>query len=257
MTNVERVPTAGGRHSGFVIDSSFVIRLPHRSRAKVGHSSSSARSAFTLIELIVVVTVITILAGLVLSTAGYARKKGARARAETEIAAMSAACESYKADNGIYPQDPTANTATNRLNAKTDGNPMLNPAPPNPSGATYPLASLILYRALSGDRNLDRVVTDVDRNFKIDGTTLTPPLNQLPQSYFTFKPNMLSPVDQSQNVEYLRDPFGNSYGYSTIQAATGDSTKGYNPTFDLWSTAALTTNPGTPDTITPQWIKNW
>src|SRR5436189_3277 len=58
--------------------------------------------AFTLIELIVVITVIIILTGLVLSTVGYAQKKGARARAETEIAAMSAACESYKADNGIY-----------------------------------------------------------------------------------------------------------------------------------------------------------
>jgi type II secretory pathway pseudopilin PulG len=214
-------------------------------------------NAFTLIELILVVGIIMVLAGLVLTTVGYARKKGARARAETEIAAMSAACENYKADNGIYPQDPTANTATDRLNAKTDGNPMLNPTPPNPSGATYPLASLVLYRALSGDRNLDRVVTDVDRNFKIDGTTLIPPLNQLPQSYFTFKANMLMPVDQSQNVESLRDPFGNSYGYST--ANQYNSSTGYNPTFDLWSTSSLTTNPPTSgnDSITPQWIKNW
>src|SRR5712675_2860811 len=72
-------------------------------------------AAFTLIELIVVVGVITILAGLVLSTAGYARKKGARARAETEIAAMSAACENYKADNGVYP----TNTDTNGLDPTT------------------------------------------------------------------------------------------------------------------------------------------
>ena len=48
-------------------------------------------NAFTLIELILVVGIIIVLAGLVLSTVGYARKKGARARAETEIAAMSAA----------------------------------------------------------------------------------------------------------------------------------------------------------------------
>src|SRR6266540_5488503 len=59
-------------------------------------------AAFTLIELIVVVTVIVILVGLILSTVGYVQKKGARARAETEIAAMSAACENYKADNGVY-----------------------------------------------------------------------------------------------------------------------------------------------------------
>ena len=38
--------------------------------------------------------------------AGYAQKKGARSRAEAEIAAMSAALESYKADNGVYPTNP-------------------------------------------------------------------------------------------------------------------------------------------------------
>jgi type II secretory pathway pseudopilin PulG len=62
-------------------------------------------NAFTLIELILVVGIIMVLAGLVLTTVGYARKKGARARAETEIAAMSAACENYKADNAVYPRD--------------------------------------------------------------------------------------------------------------------------------------------------------
>src|SRR5215471_19420660 len=77
-------------------------------------------NAFTLIELIVVVGIIIVLAGLVLSTAGYARKKSARARAETEIAAISAACENYKADNAVYPRDCST---TNQLNSTSDGNP--------------------------------------------------------------------------------------------------------------------------------------
>src|SRR6267378_2410287 len=148
-------------------------------------------NAFTLIELVVVSGLILVLTGLVLSTDGYARKKGARARAETEIAAMSAACESYKA----------------------------------------------LFGATNGSR--------------------TP--NTGAKSYMVFKPNMLFPADQTQNVQYIQDPFGNSYGYSTVQVATQNTTKGYNPTFDLWSTSGLTANPpssGT-DTITPQWIKNW
>ncbi len=72
-------------------------------------------SAFTLIELLVVIAIIAILAGLILSTAGYVQKKGATSRAEAEIAALSAALESYKADNGEYPQVPNAGTNTNHL----------------------------------------------------------------------------------------------------------------------------------------------
>src|SRR5258707_8491634 len=74
-------------------------RLTNCSRDRCGRRYN----AFTLIELIVVVGIIIVLTGLVLSTAGYARKKGARVRAETEIAAMSAALENYKADNAVYP----------------------------------------------------------------------------------------------------------------------------------------------------------
>src|SRR5213593_2595362 len=85
--------------------------------------SERGYDAFTLIELIVVVGVIIILTGLVLSTVGYARKKGARARAESEIAAMSAACESYKADNGVYP----TNSDTDTLNPISDVNPSTTP----------------------------------------------------------------------------------------------------------------------------------
>ena len=194
-------------------------------------------NAFTLIELIVVVSIIAVLGALVLSTAGYARKKGALARAETEIAAMSAACENYKADNGVYPSNGTTNT----LNAQTSGDP-----------SAYQAASQYLYGELSGDRNFNYVI-DVNE--------------QANRSYFTFKSTppsadgtsssgMLS-ITRSGNsytVNYVRDPFGNSYGYSTIDnpQANPTPTPGYNPTFDLWSTAGLTT--GTDSNL---WIKNW
>ena len=171
-----------------------------------------------MIELIVVMTVIVILAGLVLSTVGYVQKKAARSRAETEIAAIAAACESYKADNGIYPRSATT---TDTLDARSTIN-MTN----------YQTASQYLYGEIAGDPDFDGVP------------------NPNSKSYMRFKPNMLG-MDNANKV-YPRDPFGNSYGYSTVQAATGNNSLGYNPTFDLWSTAGLTS--GADPT---QWIKNW
>src|SRR4051794_7296445 len=156
-------------------------------------------NAFTLIELVLVVGIILVLTGLVLSTVGYARKKGARARAETEIAAMSAACESYKADNGIYPKS----NDTDSLDARRDGNPGSTPCPspcPDPGARTaYTQTSLYLYTQLSGDLNANRQIDA--------GETGRP--------YFTFKPNMLVPSGGTGNVTAIADPFGNSYGYST------------------------------------------
>jgi prepilin-type N-terminal cleavage/methylation domain-containing protein len=116
-------------------------------------SPLSARGAFTLIELIVVVTVIVILTGLVLSTVGYVQKKAARSRTETEIAAMSAGLESYKADNSVYP-------------------------PYSGAGGAH-----ALYQGLSGDGN--------DAIGGTTPSTGTP--GSSGKSYMTLKPNMLSP----------------------------------------------------------------
>src|SRR5215468_3288079 len=131
---------------------------------------SSFRSAFTLIELVLVVGIITVLTGLVLSTVGYARKKGARARAETEIAAISAACENYKADNAVYPRgnadlSSTTPNDTDTLDPVNDLNPAATPVP-----NVYTKASLYLYKVLSGDSTGTRSPTG--------------------KSYMQFKPNM-------------------------------------------------------------------
>ena len=203
--------------------------------------------AVTIVELLVVIMIILILAGLILSISSYVQNKGARARAETEIAAMSTALESYKADNGIYPRI----SATDSLDART----MKDPA--NANAAQYQSANLVLYRVLSGDRNLDRVVNAADETLEIDGSSLATPLTQPPKSYFGFTANQLAPKDQSQNVQYIRDPFGNAYGYST--AYQNSSGTGYNPTFDLWSTAgkAPSPTPTPPATQQDLWIKNW
>jgi len=205
MTNSEK-------RAGAKFHSSFGIR----------HSSFGAVGAFTLIELIVVIAIIVILAGLVLSTVGYVQKKAARSRAETEIAGMSAACENYKADNGVYPSS-----------GSTDG---LNPTTTNL--AAYNTPSRDLYGLISGDSDFD-------------GTP-----NAGARSYMTFKPNSLlrdnmsNPPSLSNPVTAIRDPFGNSYGYSTMKASGGAN--GFNPTFDLWTVAD-----GTAGTDQTKWVKNW
>jgi prepilin-type N-terminal cleavage/methylation domain-containing protein len=180
-------------------------------------------TGFTLIELVLVVGVITVLSALILSTVGYARKKGASARAETELAAIAAACENYKADNGIYPRDDGTNQYTDTLNARQNF---------DPTNTVYRNPNFYLYTQLSGDTDGDRIPNG--------------------KSYMAFKPNMLFPADQSQNVQFIQDPFGNSYGYSTANQADPVTPKGYNPTFDLWSTAG-----GTTTTDVSKWIKNW
>jgi len=242
MTNDER-NLASIRSSGLTSPSTFGIRPPRHSLAQTGASTFGARAAFTLVELIVVIGIIIVLAGLILATTGYVQKKGARSRAESEIAAMSAALENYKADNGIYPRGPAAATTigsitipanvTDSLNPRTSGNPTSTTNP------TYSQASLYLYTQLSGDSTGNRSPSG--------------------KSYMEFKPKMLLPSGGTGTVTAISDPFGYSYGYSTAQAANPGSNTGYNPTFDLWSTTGLTTSPppsGT-DTITPQWIKNW
>jgi len=180
------------------------------------------RAAFTIIELLIVMAIILVLAGLILATSNYVQKKGYRSRAEAEIAAISAALENYKADNGVYPTAPdTVAVLPNKMGDPTD--------------AKYTSASLALYKLISGDANADRVAES--------------------KPYFSFKPNQLAPATQTSAVLYIKDPFGNSYGYSTVKASLPSGTDGYNPTFDLWSTAGAIDGSNKPDQS--QWIKNW
>jgi type II secretory pathway pseudopilin PulG len=206
-----------------VSDAGLFIGVSQKRPTIFAREDTRLYTAFTVLELLVVITIIVTLAGLILATTGYVQKKGGRSRAESEIAAMSAAMESYKADNGIYVR----NSDTDNLDPINNVNPSATPLPNN-----YTKASLYLYEQLSGDTTGNRQPSG--------------------KSYFTFKPNMLLPAPPSTaTVIAIRDPFGNSYGYSTMKASN-PTNNGYNPTFDLWSTAG-----GTQSGNVPGWVKNW
>lgn len=167
-------------------------------------------------------SVIAVLAGLVFTFGGIAIDKGARSRIQVEIKAIEGACENYKADNGAYPRSGT----TDSLNARTSFDPN-----------AYQASCAELYAQLTGDSNYDDT-TDPGA-----------------KAYMSFKPEMKGVPDTTQapssaNKTFVRDPFRNTYGYSTANQT--NQTQGYNPTFDLWST-------GSKDILPDQvrWIKNW
>lgn len=217
-----------------------------------------SRHAFTLVEMLTVMAVIAILASLVLAVNGFVQRKAAVNRAEGEIAALSAAIENYKADNGSVPRDEET---TDKLSPRKDGNPISSD-----SGKKYKEACQTLYIALTGDK---------DRKGK-------PPADA--KQYFEFKPDMLKKKPEGE-IDFIQDPWGNCYGYSTAALATeetyvaalradpkaerpsGDASGGYNPTFDLWSTGGTTTpstgssggsGGGSPTSVNqPKWVKNW
>lgn len=237
------------------------------------HPVRTARhAAFTIIELLTVMTIILLLAALVLGLAGTAQRKAAESRARGEIQALSTAATAYQADNGIYPRVTHTTDGTNNtddLNAQKRWDPADSVTP------TYSATSKILYQLLSGA-------------FYVDPSTGKPlvwavgsPVTK-PTVYFQFKDSQLKNTGNvttgyidPATVSGIVDPFGLSYGYSTAFQANTDAVNGgaagtspppgYNPTYDLWSTAGYSPTGGKayPTDITAAntqntlWIKNW
>lgn len=205
----------------------------------------SSPRGFTLIEMLTVMLIIAVLAGLILSVNGLVQAKAAQSRAEGEIKSLTLAAESYKADNGSYPRTDK----TDALDPKTSL---------NPTTADYQAASKDLYIALSGDTNANgQFDKDEGKNYASD----------------FFRPGVLNGTKDGSGkitaVNFIKDPYDNCYGYSTIGAKAEEAylqdlrgnpsatrptdAKGYNPTYDLWSTGGTTG--GTVGQA--KWIKNW
>jgi prepilin-type N-terminal cleavage/methylation domain-containing protein len=97
--------------------------------------ATGRRAAFTLLELLAVVSIIAVLAGIVLGVGRRAAEAGKTARAKAELAALTAALESYKRDYADYPQTNDAARLLQSLigrrgptNAAITGRPLLEMA---------------------------------------------------------------------------------------------------------------------------------
>lgn len=195
--------------------------------------------------MITVVAIIIVLAGLIISTAGYAQKKAAGERAFNEIKAMSAQLDAYKIDNGTFPRTEL----TDGLDPRKDWSAL---------SEKYRKPNIDLYSALTGDYE---PAGDPDGKPEADAKV-----------YYAFERSKLSTTKDNQgNIQKvlgITDPFGQYYGYSTAGAKaeaeyrkkvqldpTAEREKvrqGFNSTFDLWSTAG-----GTTEAAQAKWIKNW
>jgi len=213
-------------------------------------SPRSLRSAaFTLIELLTVVAIIVVLMGLTIGIAGFARDKGARARAQSEIAALESSLERFKIDQGGYPAskfDPDDPTPSGNYETRTEPDAVAAKLRGGSSVAgDLRDSSLQLYYALSG--------YDPDEDDFINKT------------YFNFSPNMLDGTTgddfDPSDVTGIVDPWGNPYGYylpSSNPAASAPISK--NPTFDLYSTAnsdRKATDLSTDEEVQETWVTNW
>jgi len=177
----------------------------------------ASRGGFTLIEILVVIVIVTILAGIVIGAAKYVQVKEARARAQSQIAMMETALESYKNDNGAYP-------LSTAIRANSIGN------------------SILLYWALAaGPKQYMTFKPNQLRDFH-DSIALAIGCDTT---------NSVGPY------VILMDPFGQPYNYfRKAAAACGTDGQTNIATFDLWSYGPNNVNDeGTNDDIT-NWKQN-
>jgi len=225
-----------------------------------------SRGGFTLIEMITVMAVIVVLVSLVLSVNSLVQRKSALARTQGEVASLQLAVKNYETDNASPPREEGVTEAIFSEGKADDKglDPRKHGAPSSGDQLKrYKDSILVLYKALSGDENLD---------FKSSA-------EETGKAYASdfFRPERIKfddPKSTSRKVEYVVDPFGNCYGYSTAGLAQEEAYReslrkdpkserpsenqlsGYSPTFDIWSTAGSNVQAPT-DADRVKWVKNW
>ncbi len=168
--------------------------------------SPQGRRGFTLIEILVVIAILAILATIAWIAYSAVQNRTKSSTAANEIAALSAAMQACKADNG------------NVL----------------PHGSGDVLSSNVMYRALYRDsKNKGKPDT-------VDGVQLKPYYELMPMDARKGhkEAGIGIPVIRKSGKYYIMDPWGEPYryrlGYDT-EGPDGKVGNGYNADFDIFS----------------------
>ncbi|MDF1859522.1 MAG: prepilin-type N-terminal cleavage/methylation domain-containing protein [Verrucomicrobiales bacterium] len=179
--------------------SLYSLRWQHRKTA-----------GFSMIELMTVIAIMILLAGILLASLPGIQSKVNRNRVEQFMAELKGGLSTYQLDNGIYPQNvPSGNTQSDRDTAGLEG-------------------SKILYKELSGDRDLDGEV-DMAANEKVYVQRLSYEENK----------NSKNPRSTAIGGDFqVVDSYGDPIRYLAQPPNIVEKDRlTFNPDYDLWSIA--------------------
>jgi len=192
------------------------------------HPAFRRPGGFSMIELMVVVGIMVILAGLLIGSLPGIQSRINRGKVETFIAELESGLSKYQIDNGSYPlNEPTGDGQTERDRAGI-------------------LGASVLYRSLSGDRDLNGEV-DFAQNEEI---------YVLKIDYFSNRESR-EPRSMSIGGQYMViDSYSNPIRYLAQVPNLGpnERRKTRNPTYDIWSITDA--NPADPEE-SAKYITNW
>lgn len=162
--------------------------------------------------------ILSLLAGLILGTTAYARRKALETKTRSQLQQIALALDMYKNDYGVFPITPADAPKTNKIahvfNAGTTNN------------------SLVLYSLLTG-----YAVTD------------GPPNASTGKNYYPELKN--HQLQRTDGTNYLVDPYRNVWGYFNTTNNAWKANQFNQRTYDLWSFGLKPNDP------TNSLISNW
>lgn len=195
--------------------------------------ANSLFRGFSMIELLVVLGVIVLLAGMLIAALPGIQTKVNRNRVEAFLAELESGLSKYQIDNGIYPlNEPSGDRDQDGLKG-----------------------SSVLYKNLSGDRNLNGQVDRVEEGAEADERIN----EEVYVERLDYESNKDARDGRSRIVggEYMvMDSYGDPVRYLAQPPKLKDEKdrETRNPTYDIWSIAGQ--NPKDPD-AEAAFISNW